>query len=219
MFIRIANRRSALSRKCKYCDREITRRDDEKEWSFLQRKSWNKYRDAHAVAREMGTTQGAIKTRICRLRKDGLVTASHRRRIDDLKDLLANETDSCIEWSIGATQDGYGQVYYRRDVHRAHRVAWELAYGDYDKSLFVCHKCDNPSCVNPRHLFLGTNDDSMRDMAIKGRSTWKATDDEVREIRRRADAGDTYVSIAKAFNISDGQVARIAKRTGRQHVE
>jgi len=75
----------------------------------------------------------------------------------------------CWTWSAAKTTAGYGHFYIGTKHHYAHRVAWEVRYGKIGNGLFVLHKCDNPSCVNHKHLFLGTVRDNSRDMIRKGR--------------------------------------------------
>jgi hypothetical protein len=87
-----------------------------------------------------------------------------RSKVDRSGGLLA-----CWIW-IGSTDTkGYGQLWKEGTQAQAHRVSWELANGLILGGLFVCHHCDNPPCVNPAHLFLGTNQDNMDDMTAKGR--------------------------------------------------
>jgi hypothetical protein len=82
--------------------------------------------------------------------------------------------DDCWEWQAFKNEQGYGRFYFNGRLHGAHRVAYQLTYRDFDQSLDCCHKCDNPSCVNPEHLFLGTEKDNIDDMMKKGRHHFKS---------------------------------------------
>ena len=79
------------------------------------------------------------------------------------------KTEDCWEWIAGKGGRGYGNFWYTGKTVNAHRFSYVLTYGEFDQSLQVCHTCDNPGCVNPEHLWLGTPKDNMQDKMKKGR--------------------------------------------------
>jgi hypothetical protein len=81
-----------------------------------------------------------------------------------------NWTDYCWTWMGAADRDGYGRFHVPRgETDTAHRVAWRLTFGPIPDGLQVLHKCDNPPCVRPDHLYVGTNEDNVRDKVERGR--------------------------------------------------
>lgn len=99
-----------------------------------------------------------------------------------------NKTDGCWEWTASRNRKGYGEIRQDGVIAKAHRVSWELTYGPIPEGLLVCHHCDNPPCVRPDHLFLGTVADNTADMVAKGRQAWDPSADRValeRERKRR----------------------------------
>ena len=81
-----------------------------------------------------------------------------------------NPWNGCLEWVAGRTPGGYGKYHINRVGYPAHRIAWVIANGPIPSGLFVCHRCDNPPCLNVDHLFLGTAADNNADMKAKGRT-------------------------------------------------
>lgn len=113
----------------------------------------------------------------------------------------------------------YGSLSFKGTTVGAHRIAYELTYGEIPKGLDICHECDNPICCNPAHLRAGTESDNMQDCLRKRRypcgqdnPVSKLTDDQVREMRRRLADGETSVTLAKEFGVSQNLVSLIRRR-------
>lgn len=88
--------------------------------------------------------------------------------------------DGCWGWSGSRHPQGYGMISNRpkySSPRLAHRVSWELHFGDVPSGMLVLHRCDNPVCTNPAHLFIGSQQDNMDDMASKGRKVSRAKGD------------------------------------------
>ena len=135
--------------------------------------------------------------------------------------------DECWEWQGSRHPKGYGRTGRRL---KTHRVAWELTNGPIPAGLLVCHKCDNPPCVNPEHLFLGTSADNVHDMMEKGRRRLvsrvgsghpnsKLTEADVIAIRRARKRGEPILKLAEQYGVHNSLISRIAKRQTWVHVE
>lgn len=109
-----------------------------------------------------------------------------------------------------------------KPVLRAHRLSWELAHGPIPSGLVVCHKCDNPRCVNPDHLFLGTQRDNIIDSVRKGRynafGKQKLNAAQVLEIRALAARGFRHKDIAARFGVKRHTVTGIVNRKSWGHI-
>lgn len=136
------------------------------------------------------------------------------------------DSDDCWEWTGAKDRQGYGVTTMDQHYERAPRAAWILTHGTIPGSMCICHTCDNPSCVNPRHLFLGTRGDNNRDRAKKGRSACgenngkaKLTKKQVNDIRRQlSKCGQRQVDVAQKFGVARQVIWRIAHGYTWQHL-
>lgn len=135
------------------------------------------------------------------------------------------KSHSCWNWKACKSKKGYGQFWSGEQSILAHRFSYEIKNGPIKQGLLVCHHCDNPSCVNPSHLFAGTSNDNIADKMKKGRA-WacsgednpnaKLTNNQVVEIRRLYKAGGySQRKLAKKFKISQNNVYKILKNKTR----
>ena len=136
------------------------------------------------------------------------------------------KTSSCWIWQGHKDIDGYGLFSFEGKVRKAHRLSFEQTNGPISKGLFVCHRCDNPSCVNPDHLFLGTLQENHQDMMAKNRHghgtfsgsknpSSKLTEQQVLEIRALP---GPHRKIAEQFGVSKCCIDEIRSRTTWTHI-
>ena len=140
-------------------------------------------------------------------------------------------SDEC--WNFqGCLCNGYGKFIFRSIKEEyAHRIAWIITNGPIPDEMFVCHHCDNPTCVNPKHLWLGTAKDNIIDRDIKGRGNCrrgedhggcKLTDAQVAEIRKRygfrGKNGESTCELANEFEVSNATIWQIVNYKTRKNM-
>ena len=152
------------------------------------------------------------------------MTRAYTKRGTPFWDRCQKIDSGCWEWTAGRAARGYGSIRVDGMTVPAHRRSWELTHGPIPDGLFVLHKCDNRPCVNPDHLFLGTQADNLRDMAEKGRAArlrgdqhgcTKISDKDLGHLRDLHAEGFTYEQLATMFGISESYVCRLARGVRR----
>lgn len=156
--------------------------------------------------------------------------------LEYLLEQLKIQTDECQIWPFNRNWCNYGLVWVDGKRIRAHRQAQKLTDPNFDESLKSLHRCDNPPCFNPRHLFQGTQSDNMADMDKKGRrvnvvkgtpnpqnrgagnGNAKLNEDKVREIRRRYATGEYMKFIARDIGASEEAIRHVVIGKTWSHV-
>jgi hypothetical protein len=135
--------------------------------------------------------------------------------------------DACWPWLGSCNTNGYGTFRGFVPTEGTHRTAYILTYGPIPDEMCVCHSCDNPPCCNPAHLFLGTRNENMADMAQKGRAADTAgekngharlTEQDVLAIRAAVAAGITEQDLAPRYGVSRSAIGAVVTRQNWKHL-
>lgn len=170
--------------------------------------------------------------------RSALHLMTERKRMLFLAKIGPPDARGCMEWTGARVRGRYGKFGVGSETDRsvatavAHRVAYELAFGAIPDGLHVCHKCDNPPCCNPAHLFLGTNMENRRDMTAKGRhlagylspkhskgeqvNTAKLTPKQVAGIR--ANVAESGPSLAARLGVTASTIHKVRRRQTWKHL-
>lgn len=139
--------------------------------------------------------------------------------------LVRDDLTGCLVWTGSRNKDGYGLVYHMGKTQVLHRLWYREFIGPIGDGLCVCHRCDNPACVEPSHLFLGTNDENVADKVAKQRQARgvtngraNLTEQSVRAIRAEYASGETQTVLAKRYGIHQTHVSLIVRRKEWAHL-
>jgi hypothetical protein len=155
--------------------------------------------------------------------------------LDELRGEFAVLPSGCWEWQRGRSRAGYGQLHAGGRTHYVHRLVYAAIYGEIAPGIEVCHRCDNPPCCNPDHLFAGTHAENMADARRKGRiGVFRAplervprgerhyrarlTEEDVRQMRGLYAAGGALSAIARYMGLPLGTVHDVLHRKTWGHV-
>lgn len=137
---------------------------------------------------------------------------------------LQPELGPCWIWTGHVFEKGYGNFFDQKHW-RAHRYSWMLHFGVIPKDILVCHQCDNPPCVNPAHLFLGTPRKNSEDMLLKNRSAKgeehshaKHTKSDILKVRELWGNGASQLEISQLFGMTQANVWMIVHRRSWKHI-
>ena len=141
-----------------------------------------------------------------------------------LENISINE-NGCWEWNKSKSKSGYAKIWYRGSTMRGNRVSYLAFIGDIPEGILVCHHCDNRSCINPDHLFLGTHKDNCHDSIQKCRhahgeksSKSKLKSEHITEIRKLYSSGISQEKISKKYNVNQSCISSIILKKTWNHI-
>lgn len=231
------------NRKCKHCLKPLIRRQKEKPSRFRNRNScsrechfaWLEAATPHKTCANCGLIFSRDKrctwkhwekakfcSRECSSIQNTVRADQNRPPVEVVFRKWFKETEGCWEWQGAKDKNGYGAFSYARKMTRAHVMALILDGRPPPKGMYACHHCDNPSCVRPSHLFVGSPQDNVDDMVLKGRvargenrTNTKLKEKDVISIRAMNGSNS---QIAKMFGITPSNVSMIQRRKTWKHL-
>ena len=146
-----------------------------------------------------------------------------------IKESFREKTGLDWQWKAGKTSYGYGLMSIGKKLEYAHRVSYQIHNGKIPQGMHVLHSCDDPGCVNPEHLHLGTNEDNIREKVERGRSVYqvyygeenpmsKFTNKQVIDIRKRYKNGTRQCVFVKEYGVSATTISDIVNRKIWKHI-
>ena len=131
--------------------------------------------------------------------------------------------DECWLWIGARNNAGYGNIKAEGKYINGHRLSYKIHFGEIKKGMYICHKCDNPSCVNPKHLFMGIPQENDNDKVKKQRQSRgekhpisKLTEELVRKIRKES---GSHQSLSIKYNVSRRLIGMVKQKSIWKHVQ
>lgn len=185
-------------------------------------KHWNRLSNIE-IAENLQLTPKTVTQIAYLIRKQGIklpIKTTNRISLEERLWEKVKKTDTCWIWTGAKTKLGYGKIggrEWKNGWIGAHRAMWEIVNGEIPKGMVICHQCDNPSCVRPSHLFLGTREDNENDKIMKKRHLFgerhnlaKLKLEQVIQIKDEYAIGNvTQYQLAGKYNVSQTEINRI----------
>jgi hypothetical protein len=168
-------------------------------------------------------------SRSCMNKMNIISGINQRRLISERFFEKVEKTSNCWNWMGALSSKGYGYFWLENKMELAHRISWILIHGYIPEGFEVMHECDNPKCVNPDHLFLGTHAQNMADMKNKNRAgrNWrkgsqcahaKLDEEQVKKIIHEIKLGRAHINLAHEFGVSRTAITAIATGRNWKHI-